>query len=119
MIGVDIIEIKRIEAASRRYPRILERLFTRRELELASKLPNPGAFYAGRFAAKEAVAKALQSPLGWHEVEILADAGGAPVVKLAGRAQRILSGSGYAGLSVSISHSREHAVAVALVQHGS
>ena len=114
MIGIDIIEIKRIEAARERHPRIIERLFTPAEIELAGEYRDSVTFYAGRFAAKEAVAKALGSPLSWHEVEILSDAGGAPVVKLAGRAKSILSGSGYSGLSVSISHSREHAAAVAL-----
>ncbi|GAH86379.1 unnamed protein product [marine sediment metagenome] len=115
MIGIDIIEIERIEAAVRRHPRILERLFTPPEIDLAKRYRSSAPFYAGRFAAKEAVAKALRSSLGWHEVEILADASGAPIVKLTGRAGRALSRLEGAAVCVSISHTKEHASAVALL----
>jgi holo-[acyl-carrier protein] synthase len=115
LIGIDIIEIERIEAASERHPRILERLFTPQELDLGRKHRAPSSFYAGRFAAKEAVAKALRTPLGWHEVEVLTDAAGAPVVNLTGRAHDALRRLGGPGISVSISHGRDYAAAVALL----
>lgn len=115
MIGIDIIEIERIEAAIMRHPRILERLFTPPEIDLAKRYRSPAPFYAGRFAAKEAVAKALRTQLGWHEVEILADASGVPMVKLTGRASRALSRLEGFLVCVSISHTKEHASAVALL----
>jgi holo-[acyl-carrier protein] synthase len=115
LIGIDIIEIERIEAAAKRRPRILQRLFTSREVALAARQRSASTFYAGRFAAKEAVAKALRAPLSWHEVEVLSDSDGVPVANLSGRAQSALSLSGCASVYVSISHCREYAVAAAVL----
>jgi holo-[acyl-carrier protein] synthase len=112
-IGTDILEIERMRAFLKLGQPAVDRVFTRREQELANVREDRVPFYAGRFAAKEAAAKALGPPLGWHEVEILADASGRPVAVLHGRAARAAEG---ARVLVSISHSRSHAVAVAIVE---
>ncbi len=112
-IGTDILEIGRMREFLARGPAALDRVFTRREQQLGAGKGDPAAFFAGRFAAKEAVAKALGPPLGWHEVEILSDGRGRPVAVLHGRAAEAAAG---ARVLVSISHSRGMAVATAVAE---
>ena len=113
--GVDLIEISRIEEViSRHGKRYLERIYTPAELELFGKRVES---LAGRFAAKEAVAKALGCGIGdvsWKEIEILGDEHNAPVLHLHGEAARIAEGLGLASWSISLSHSQSHAIAVAV-----
>ncbi|MGD9116741.1 MAG: holo-ACP synthase [Dehalococcoidia bacterium] len=112
-IGIDIIEIARLEKAIARHGEdFLERLYTADELKLyRDKLPS----LAGRFAAKEAVIKALGETSGasLKDIEILADDRGKPLVKLHGKARKRAQALGLAEIAVSLSHSREYAVAVA------
>ncbi|MGH2957049.1 MAG: holo-ACP synthase, partial [Solirubrobacterales bacterium] len=61
-VGIDLIEIERVERALERRPRLAERLFTRAELDYARARARPGRHLAARFAAKEAVIKALAAP---------------------------------------------------------
>ena len=109
-IGIDIIELDRIAEAIRR-ERFRLRVFTEAEREYCDGCDGPER-YAGRFAAKEAVAKALGIVLSWRDVEILHTATGAPRVRLHGRAAEAL---GERNLLLSISHCRSYAVAEALV----
>jgi holo-[acyl-carrier protein] synthase len=110
--GVDLIEISRIEdAVSRHGKRYLERIYTLAELEICGKRADS---LAGRFAAKEAVAKALGCGIGeveWKEIEILGDEQSAPVLHLHGAAARKANELGLANWSVSISHNQSQAVA--------
>lgn len=110
--GVDLIEISRIEEVVARHGRhYLERIYTPAELELCGKRVES---LAGRFAAKEAVAKALGCGIGdvtWQEIEILGDEQNAPVLTLHGAAGQKAKELGLATWSVSISHSQSHAVA--------
>lgn len=121
-IGVDIIEIKRIKRACGR-KRFLERFFTPAELEGICK-NNSDVFYrrlAGKFAAKEAVAKALGTGFRyfrWREIEILNDPRGKPFAVLSGRAKEVLESGGFSSILITISHAREYAVAFAVVQGG-
>jgi len=109
-IGIDVVEIARVERALRRHPRLAERLFTSAELDYAGRRARPGRHLAARFAAKEAVIKALDGPaLAPAEIEIVADP--APRVALRGRAAEL---AGDRELSVSLTHSRETAAAAAL-----
>jgi holo-[acyl-carrier protein] synthase len=108
-IGVDIIEIERIAESIKR-PRFRERIFTEAEREYCDASPER---YAGRFAAKEAVAKALGRSLPWKDVEILSAPSGAPLPRLHGAAAARLAGR---RLLVSISHCRTYAVAQAIVE---
>ncbi len=110
--GVDLIEISRIEEVIARHGKhYLERIYTPAELEQCGKRAES---LAGRFAAKEAVAKALGSGIGditWKEIEILGDEQNAPVLTLHGAAKQKAGELGLSSWSVSISHSQSHSVA--------
>jgi holo-[acyl-carrier protein] synthase len=113
--GVDLIEISRVsEVIARHGKHYLERIYTFAELEQCGKNVES---LAGRFAAKEAVAKALGTGIGvvaWKEIEILGDEQNAPVLHLLGAAQQISNRLGLMEWSVSISHSLSHAAAIAV-----
>jgi holo-[acyl-carrier protein] synthase len=110
--GVDLIEIARIEEVVARHGKhYLERIFTPAELEYCGKRTES---LAGRFAAKEAVAKALGTGIGdvsWKEIEILGDEQNAPTLTLRGIAESKAKELGLTNWSVSISHSQSHSVA--------
>jgi len=110
--GVDLIEISRIEEVIARHGRhYLERIYTPAELEQCGRRAES---LAGRFAAKEAVAKALGCGIGdvtWKEIEILGDEQNAPVLTLHGAAEKLSKELGLIIWSVSISHSQSHSVA--------
>ncbi len=111
--GVDLIEIARVENVIRRHGQhYLDRVYTSAELEQCA---GKAESLAGRFAAKEAVAKSLGTGIGpvtWQEVEVLGDELNAPLLTLRGEAQRLASEIGITTWSLSISHSQTHAVAV-------
>ncbi len=114
-IGVDVIEISRIEGAIARHgERFLRRLYTPREIEkYRDRIPS----LATRFAAKEAIMKVLGTGyrgVGWHDIEILSDRRGKPVVYLHRGARERAYALGIRSVTVSLSDSREYAVAVAL-----
>jgi holo-[acyl-carrier protein] synthase len=113
--GVDIIEIERMASVKPTIrTRFLERVFTSRELTECGGLDSS---LAGRFAAKEAVVKALGTgigPITWQEIEILRGQSGAPMLYLHGKAQKTADHLGIETWSVSISHSRTYAVAMAV-----
>ena len=110
---VDLIEIARIdEVVVRHGKHYLERVFTPAELEYCGKRAES---LAGRFAAKEAVAKALGTGIGdisWKEIEILGDEQNAPTLTLHGMAETKAKEMGLTTWSVSISHSQSHSVAL-------
>ena len=112
-IGIDLIEIERIERALERRPGLAERLFTPDEIAYAADRARPGRHLAARFAAKEAVIKALGTPVAPGEIEV--EAGEPPRVKLHGRAADL---AGDREISISLTHSRETAAAVALALSG-
>ena len=111
-VGVDIIEIARIEKAVDRWrERFLHRIYTERELRICRKKPWR---LAGRFAGKEAVMKALGTGVrgvSWREIEILAEPSGKPVVNLYGKARVKAEDLGLGDLAISLSDSREYAIA--------
>jgi holo-[acyl-carrier protein] synthase len=114
--GVDILEIDRLDSVSpaiRR--RFIQRVYTPAEQTI---LGEDNEALAGRFAAKEAVSKALGTGIGfvhWQDIEILDGKYGEPILNLYGNAVKIAERLGLETWSVSISHSRNHAVAVAVV----
>ena len=115
--GVDIIEIHRIKQVLDRYgERFLNRLFTPNEIDYCrGRTPN----LAGRFAAKEATMKALGTGargVSWKDIEVVRADSGAPSVKLYGRAENRAERLHVGEISVSISHSREYAVAFVMAQ---
>jgi holo-[acyl-carrier protein] synthase len=111
-IGVDLIETRRLEKAIAKWgERFLSRVFTRAELELCR---GKVASLAARMAAKEAAMKALGTGLcemRWWDVEVLSDAAGRPVVNLSGGARARAALLGINSMVVSLSHTREHAIA--------
>jgi holo-[acyl-carrier protein] synthase len=113
--GIDLLEIERMNIALRHHgERLLKRIFTSRELE---EVGNNVASLAARFAAKEAVSKALGTGIGavgWQEIEILRGPACEPVLYLHGAAQKLAIDLGLDTWSLSLSHSQTHAVAVAV-----
>jgi holo-[acyl-carrier protein] synthase len=122
-IGVDVVEVPRLERAVARWGEaFLGRVFTDGERAHAgASRATPGAAQrlAGRFAAKEAVMKALGlgwRSMAWREIEIAADPLGKPVVRLSGRAAEAARRLGVGAWWVSISHTRDLAIAQALAE---
>lgn len=111
-IGVDMIEVERVQETVNRFgARFLDRVFTLAEQEYCG---SNHASLAARWAAKEAVAKALGCGIGdvsWREIEVLSDERGAPHLRLTGHARRLADEYGLRHWSLSISHSRTHAIA--------
>ncbi|KLU60210.1 holo-[acyl-carrier-protein] synthase [Peptococcaceae bacterium CEB3] len=114
--GVDILEIERFAAAWARRPALTERLFTARE---RADLSERGVqSWAGRFAAKEAVLKALGTGLkglSWQDIEILTGESGEPLVFLGPKAGALARARGGSAVRLSLSHDREKVVAFALL----
>jgi holo-[acyl-carrier protein] synthase len=110
-IGIDLLEISRLERALERRPRLAARLFTEAEREYAATRARPGRHLAARFAAKEAVVKALglAGGFGLREIEVLP--GEPPTVRLSGRVAAAANGR---TVEISLTHSRDNAAAVAL-----
>jgi holo-[acyl-carrier protein] synthase len=110
-VGIDLLEIDRLERALERHPRLAGRVFSDAELRLAAERGRPGRHLAARFAAKEAVVKAIGRPggLALREVEVVGD--DPPRVRLSGRAAEAAGGR---RVEVSLTHSRDFAAAVAM-----
>jgi len=114
-VGIDIVEIGRIQQAQARFgQRFLDRVYTESEQAYCKQRPPQ---LAGRFAAKEAISKVLGTGIRrvhWRNIEILPNSAGAPKVTLHGPAQARFASLGLGSVEVSISHSRDNAVAVAI-----
>jgi holo-[acyl-carrier protein] synthase len=111
--GVDLVEIERLENLNPNIKeRFLRRVFTPAELEDSKKSP---VHLAGKFAAKEAASKALGcgiGEIGWQDLEILGNPSGKPELSFHAAAQRKVEELHWSSWSVSISHTRQNAVAV-------
>ena len=121
-VGIDLIEVTRVERVLARYgDRFLERVFTPAEILYCRARPPE---LAARFAAKEAVAKALgvgvrmiaRDGINWQDVEVTGDVRGKPLVRLYGRAAERAGELGLTEWAVSLSHTREHAIAFVVAQ---
>ena len=116
-VGLDLIEIARIERALARYPRFVERVFTDAERAYCESRPNPPQHYAARFAGKEAVGKALgfgvARAFAWTDVEIAGRP--KPSVRLSGRVAALEASAGAGSIDLSLTHSRELAAAICVV----
>jgi len=117
-IGTDIIAIERIRRAEEKSRgRLSQRVLTPLERSLYARRHDGLTLLAGRFAAKEAVAKALGTGLGrisWQEIEIASDSRGRPQVRLYGAAAAEAERLGLAEIQLSLSHCEEYAVAFAV-----
>ncbi len=115
-VGVDTIEVARIADVLARRPRFAERCFTDTEREYCESKPYPPQHFAGRFAAKEAVGKALGIGMRrWREVEVVRGRG-APSVLMFGRMLQRAETMGVRTIHLSISHSQTDAVAIAVAE---
>ncbi len=118
-IGVDVVDIERMKLALERTPRIRQRLFTEREIAYCEKFRFAERHYAGRWAAKEAVTKALGCGLiQWNGVEVVRRPRRAPTVRISGKIERFadMVGIREEELQISITHSELSAVAVCVVR---
>jgi holo-[acyl-carrier protein] synthase len=120
-IGIDIIEVSRIKGSYERFgERFINRILHPNEIGYCLSHKEPGPFLAVRFAAKEAISKAfgtgIGAQLGWHDMEIGRRPSGEPFVILHGSGEKLLSERGGKVVLVSLSHTQEHANAVAIIE---
>jgi holo-[acyl-carrier protein] synthase len=114
-VGIDMLEIDRLERALQRSPGLAQRLFTEGEQAYAAARARPGQHLAARFCAKEAVAKALAlAAMDFREIEVVNDEQGVPAVALHGAAAARAAELGV-GVEVSLTHTRTDAAAVAIL----
>jgi holo-[acyl-carrier protein] synthase len=125
-IGIDIIEIDRIQTSIEKYgDHFLNKIYTPSEIEYCFGKTNKYQHLAARFAAKEAVYKALSSEtdepgnefspanVGWQDIEVYNEPNGMPRIKIFGKIKKILNGD--RSLKISMSHSRDYVTCVAIV----
>jgi holo-[acyl-carrier protein] synthase len=118
-IGVDVVDVDRMKFALERTPKIRQRLFTEAEISYCENFRFAERHYAGRWAAKEAVTKALGCGLiQWNGVEVIRRRRQAPTVRIFGKIERFaaLVGVREEELQISITHSELSAVAVCIVR---
>lgn len=118
-LGTDIVEISRVrEMVERHGDHFTDRCFTAREVEWAKRFRDSAIRFAGRWAAKEAVVKALGTGfvrgISFHDIEVLPLPSGQPVVELTGGARDLAESQGITEIRISISHSENYAVATAI-----
>jgi len=121
--GIDIVEIDHLtQVIERRGARFVQRVFTAAERAYCDGRPCPPMHYAGRFAVKEAVLKAIRTGmikgLSWHDIEVEIGPLGEPSVRLTGGAARRAEEMGITAMHVSISHTEQYAVASAVADGG-
>ena len=116
-VGTDLVEVDRLRTALERTPGLVHRLFTPAEQSRCARNKDPLPHLAARFAAKEAVMKALgrgMSAMAFTDIEVVTDATGAPSVRLAGRARQVADAAGVQRWSLSLTHDGGMAHAIAL-----
>ena len=121
LVGVDIVEIARIKMVVERTPRFLTRVFTPQELDYCSRKKDPYPSLAVRFAAREAVRKldpAFIKGVGFQDTEVILDKNGRPQIVLHGAALERAQKAGVSQISVSLSHSKEQAIAMVVANKG-
>lgn len=120
-VGTDLIDIPRIQQSVARFgDRFLQRIFTPAEIEYCQRKKNAAESFAARFAAKEAAAKALGTGINhgvtWLEMEVAREPSGRPFLILTGRAAQRAQQLGVTGISLSLTHSRDAALAVVIME---
>ena len=119
--GIDIIEVERIRASHEKFDkRFTSRILLAAEIEYCLRHKDPAPFLAARFAAKEAVSKAfgtgICAKLGWHDIEVAKYDSGEPYVILHGKGLDLLDERGGDLVHLSISHTAQHATAMAILK---
>lgn len=120
--GIDIVELPRIQKIIERQEHaFVQRVLTVREQEAIPEAPGRRIEYiAGRFAAKEAISKALGTGIGgvvsFHDMEVVSDANGRPIAHITERVLREVTGTSECRCHISLTHSREYAAAQAILE---
>ena len=117
-IGIDVVALDRFEGLMTRQPTFLDRVLTIREQQLSDGTLRSVASLAGRFAAKEAVAKCLGAPAGlkWHDCEVLTDISGRPQLEISGTVSDFARGLHITRWHISITHDGGHAIAYVIAE---
>jgi holo-[acyl-carrier protein] synthase len=120
-IGIDIIEVGRIQSSYERFgDRFLNRILLPDEIAYCLSHKIPGPFLAARFAAKEAISKAFGTGIGahlsWQDMEVRRKESGEPYVVLHGDGEKLLQERGGRIVLISLSHTQQHAAAVAILE---
>ncbi len=120
-VGIDIIEVARIQASYERFgERFLNRILHPNEISYCISHKVPGPFLAARFAAKEAISKAfgtgIGAQLGWRDMEVGRKESGEPFVILHGPGEELLRSRNARAVLISLSHTQDHAAAVAILE---
>ena len=114
-IGVDLVQIDRIDKAGKSHPGFIERVFTESEREYCARQKYPAQHYAGRFAAKEALLKAIgtgwSAGVKWTDMEVLHGEGGGPIINISGKVKDFMDLRGVTQILLSYSHDAGYAVA--------
>ncbi len=114
-VGIDLVDVERFRLSLQRTPSMRERMFTDGERAYAETANDPTERYAARFAAKEAVMKAMGVGLGafgFHDVEVLRDDGGRPSLRVVGAAELLAVERGVGRWQISLTHTATSAGAV-------
>ena len=122
-IGVDLVENARIEHSIERFgDRFLQRVFTAGEIEYSQSMKYPARHLAARFAAKEAVSKAfgtgIGKVMGWKDIDVRRRESGEPFVVLEGGAKKLAEERNVSKVSITLSHTEHHAMAMVVVEGG-
>jgi holo-[acyl-carrier protein] synthase len=110
-IGIDMIEVERVKKTAEKNPKFLERIFTSREVSYCLKKRNKYQHLAARFAAKEAFFKAIGRRINWKDVELINAPSGKPQLKIKSKER-----FSFVEADVSISHLKEYAVAMVILE---
>jgi holo-[acyl-carrier protein] synthase len=118
-VGIDVVLVDRFARALARTPMLVDRLFTQDELKTPSGNPRSPESLAARFAAKEAVAKALGAPAGlhWHDCEVVSDPDGRPWLTVSGTVAAEAKSRGVTRWHLSLSHDGGIASAMVVAEH--
>jgi holo-[acyl-carrier protein] synthase len=121
-LGTDLIETRRVQESIDRFgERFVERIFTAGEIAYCTRKKNAAESFAARFAAKEAGAKALGTGISrgvsWKEFEVKREASGRPSLHLSGRAQELAEAMGVKRIQLSLTHTRDLAMAVVVAEN--
>ena len=118
-IGTDMVEISRIQKAIEKNPRFLQKVYTEKEIAYCQRKRNPWQSFAARFAAKEAVSKAMGTGLGkigLRDIEVVNQSSGRPQIVLYGEAKAFAIEHGFGCIHISLSHSEAYAIATAIIE---
>jgi len=119
-IGVDIVQIERVRKLVENYSEFMHQVFTAREIEFCQAKADSASSYAARFAAKEAMMKALSTgwneKVNWLDIEVINEEQGNPILKIKGRTLKLMKKMGVYQTHLSLSHERDYAIAFVVLE---